>query len=119
VIRAGGVATLARRLGATTVSESIAYLTGPSAVTSPFAEAFEVLDHLPYSVKRLSSYLAARGIGRLEIKKRGVDVVPDRLRAQLGLRGDSGATVVLTRLEGRHSAVIVRRMRPGAGTMDS
>lgn len=110
VIRAGGVAALADDLGAAPVSDAIAYLTGSGPVTSPFAETFEVLDHLPYSVKRLSGYLAARGVGTLEIKKRGVDVVPDRLRHQLHLRGDNAAIVVLTRLQGRHSALIVRRV---------
>lgn len=118
VIRAGGVATLAERLGATVVSDSIAYLTSDSGAPTPFAGTFEVLDHFPYSRKRLAAHLAARGVGRLEIKKRGVDVVPDRLRTQLRLRGDGEATVILTRLEGRHSAVIVRRTAGGQGTID-
>jgi hypothetical protein len=119
VIRAGGVAPLAAALGATIVSDSIAYLTSPSPASTPFAETFEVLDHFPYSRKRLAGYLASRGIGRLEIKKRGVDVVPDVLRKQLSLRGDGEATVVLTRLEGRHSVLIVRRTDAGRGTMDA
>ena len=67
---------------------------------------------------RLADYLAARRIGKLEIKKRGVDVVPDVLRKQLRLRGDGAATVILTRLAGRHSALIVRR-RAAQGTMDA
>lgn len=119
VIRAGGVAPLANRLGATTVSDAIAYLTSDEATPTPFAETFEVLDHFPYSRKRLAGYLQARGVGSLEIKKRGVDVVPDDLRKQLRLRGDAEATVILTRLEGRHSALIVRRLRPDQGTIDA
>lgn len=119
VIRAGGVAPLAATLGATIVSDSIAYLTSPSPVSSPFAETFEVVDHFPYSRKRLAGYLRSRGVGRLEIKKRGVDIVPDVLRKQLGLKGDGEATVVLTRLEGRHSALIVRRTDAERGTMDA
>ncbi|MGM0385582.1 MAG: THUMP-like domain-containing protein [Actinomycetota bacterium] len=119
VIRAGGVAPLAAALGATVVSDSIAYLTSASPAATPFAETFEILDHFPYSRKRLAGYLAARGVGSLEIKKRGVDIVPDVLRKQLGLRGDGEATVVLTRLEGRHSALIVRRIGASHGTMDA
>lgn len=118
VIRAGGVAPLAAALNATLVSDSIAYLTSASPASSPFAETFEVLDHFPYSRKRLADYLAARRIGKLEIKKRGIDVVPDVLRKQLRLRGDGAATVILTRLAGRHSALIVRR-RAAQGTMDA
>ena len=117
VIRAGGVALLAEQLDAAPVSDAIAYLTGDQLAPTPFAEAFEVLDHLPFSTKRLAAHLAARGVGRLEIKKRGVDVDPDRLRGQLRLRGDEEAVVILTRLQGRHSAVIVRRVTGRPGTM--
>lgn len=112
VIRAGGVATLAERLGGGVVSPGIAYLTSDEPARTPLATTFEVLESFPYSVKRLASWLSARGVGRLEIKKRGVDVVPDRLRGQLRLRGDGEATVVLTRLQGRHSAIMVRRIAP-------
>lgn len=113
VIRAGGVAALAARLGAGVVSEGIAYLTSDQPAGTPLATSFEVLESFPYSVKRLSAWLAARNVGRLEIRKRGVDVVPDALRKKLRLAGDGSASVVLTRLQGRHSAVIVRRASPG------
>jgi len=114
VIRAGGVAALAERIGAAPVSDGIAYLTSATPAATPFAETFEVLDHLPYSVKRLAGYLAARRVGSLEIRKRGVDVVPDVLRRQLHLRGENAAIVVLTRVQGRHHALIVRRTPPEA-----
>jgi len=45
-------------------------------------------------------------VGTVEIKKRGVDVDPARLRKQLKLSGDGAATVILTRIAGRHSALI-------------
>lgn len=107
VIRAGLVARMAEELGAGIVSDSIAYLTGPAEVETPFATGYRVLDHFPYSAKRLSGYLRGQRIGRVTIKKRGVDVDPARLRKQLGLRGENEATVVLTRLAGRHSVVVV------------
>ncbi|ROR73597.1 class I SAM-dependent methyltransferase [Bogoriella caseilytica] len=107
VIRAGLVARLAEDLGAGIVSDAIAYLTGPAVVETPFATGYRVLDHFPYSAKRLSGYLRTHKIGQVTIKKRGVDVDPARLRKQLGLRGENAATVVLTRLAGRHSAVLV------------
>ncbi|BDZ55552.1 hypothetical protein GCM10025870_26250 [Agromyces marinus] len=58
--------------------------------------------------------LQDRGIGTVEIKKRGVDVDPAALRTRLKLRGERSATVVLTREEGRHVAVLVERMPPEA-----
>ena len=44
--------------------------------------------------------LAARGVGRATIKKRGSAGTPEALRPQLQLRGDAEATVVLTRVAG-------------------
>ena len=48
--------------------------------------------------RALSRALRERGIGTLEIKKRGVDVDPAALRTKLKLRGDAAATLVLTRV---------------------
>jgi hypothetical protein len=69
-----------------------------------------VLDRLPADERQLRRALAARGIGTLEIKKRGVDVDPAALRTRLKLRGDASATIVLTREEGRHVVLLVERV---------
>ena len=45
---------------------------------TPFARSYEVLEELPYQEKQLKAALRERGVGRLTIKKRGVDVVPER-----------------------------------------
>ena len=81
----------------------------PIAVATPFAQRFEVLAEYPLDVKRLKRELAARGIGRLEIKKRGVDVDPAEFRTRLNLSGDGEATLVLTRRVGRRVAILARR----------
>ncbi len=52
----------------------------------------------------------ARGIGTLEIKKRGVDVDPAALRTRLGLRGPESATLLLTRAGGRRLALLADRV---------
>lgn len=114
VIRAGALETVARQLNAGPVSERIAYLTGDELVRTPLATTFEVLESMP--LKRLRGYLKDRKIGSLEILKRGVDIVPDQFRKSLHLRGAGEATVVLTRLQGRHSAVMVQRAHRDRGT---
>lgn len=107
VIRAGLVGPLAESVGAHLVDPRIAYLTSASEIHTPFARTYRVLESLPYSTSRLASALHARGVGRVEIKKRGVDVTPERLRPQLKLRGSASATVILTRIADRHTALIV------------
>lgn len=109
VIRARLIGDLARDLGASMLSDQIAWLTSPSRVESPFASRFRVLESLPFDVGRVKRLVAARGIGVLEIKKRGVDVDPAELRKKLSLRGEGSATLILTRVAGRRTAILAER----------
>ena len=108
VIRAGLVTAVAAGVHGGLLDEHIAYVTSTEGFTTPFARTYEVLESLPYREKTLKAALRERGVGRLTIKKRGVDVVPEELRRRLGLRGDAEATVVLTRVEGKGTALLVR-----------
>jgi THUMP domain-like len=110
VIRARLIGDLARANGAWMISSGIAYLTADTPFDSPFARGFRVIEHLPADERQLRQALAARRIGTLEIKKRGVDVDPATLRTRLKLHGDQSATIVLTREEGRHVALLVERI---------
>ncbi len=108
VVRAGLVTAVAAAVGGGLVDEHIAYVTSDEAFATPFARSYEVLEELPYQEKALKAALRERGVGRLTIKKRGVDVVPDDLRRRLALRGDAEATLVLTRAAGKGTALLVR-----------
>ena len=98
VIRAGLVTAVAAGVNGGLVDEHIAYVTSDEAFSTPLARSYEVLEELPYKEKHLRAALRARGVGRLTIKKRGVDVVPDELRKRLSLHGEQEATIVLTRV---------------------
>jgi SAM-dependent methyltransferase len=107
VIRAGLVGAVADAIGGHLVDRHIAYVVADRHVDTPFARAYRVIEEVPYREKRLRSALRARDIGTLAIKKRGVDVVPEQLRARLGLRGDHVATLILTRVAGAARAFLV------------
>jgi THUMP domain-like len=107
VIRAGLVAEVAGQLDGHLLDPTIAYITSEREVSSPFATAYEVLDVLPFGLKRLRALLRDRDIGRLTIKKRGSAIEPETLRRQLRLRGSAAATIVVTRLAGQPSVLVV------------
>jgi SAM-dependent methyltransferase len=107
VIRAGLVAEVAGPLGATLLDPTIAYLSTPGPVSSPFLTTYEVVEVLPFHLKRLRTLLRDRGVGRLTVKKRGTAVAPEELRARLRLSGDGEATVVLTRVAGAQTVLLV------------
>lgn len=110
VIRARLIGDLARQLNATMVSSGIAYLSGATSVDTPFAQRFRVLETFPWDERVLKRSLAARKIGTLEIKKRGVDVDPEQLRKKMSLRGPEQATLIVTRVSGRHTALLTERI---------
>ena len=110
VIRARLIGEVARRLEAGMLAPGIAYLTGDAALTSPFVSTFKVRERLPADVKGLSRALRERGIGTLEIKKRGVDVDPAALRTKLKLSGTESATLLLTRVGNSRLALLADRV---------
>ncbi len=113
VIRAGLVTALCGPLGAHRLHEQIAYLTGerPAEGTAArLVRTFRIVDTLPTKVKPLRAELIRRGIGRVVIKKRGADIVPDVLRRQLRLPAGDPATLVFTRLGDRHIALLVEEV---------
>jgi SAM-dependent methyltransferase len=107
VIRAGLVTAVAAGVGGTLLDEHIAYVTSGESFRTPFARGYRVLEEVPFREKQLRAALRERGIGRLTIKKRGVSIAPDELRKRLALQGDEESTLVLTRVDGKGTALLV------------
>ncbi|GAA4698026.1 class I SAM-dependent methyltransferase [Nocardioides conyzicola] len=108
VIRAGLVTAVAAGVNGGLVDEHIAYVTSDESFRTPFARGYRVVAELPYREKQLRAALRERGIGRLTIKKRGVDIVPEQLRKRLDLHGEDEATIVLTRVAGSGVVLLVQ-----------
>ena len=107
VIRAGLVTAVAAGVEGGLLDEHIAYVTSDAPFRTPFARSYRVVEELPYREKALKAALRERGIGRLTIKKRGVQVAPDELRRRLAPAGDADGTIVLTRVAGRGTCLLV------------
>jgi SAM-dependent methyltransferase len=99
-IRAGLVAAVAAHLDGWLLDPQIAYICTSKAVSSPWVTSYEVLDVLPFQLKRLRAYLRARDVGQVVVKKRGSAVDVDELRRSLRLdrAGAERRTLVLTRV---------------------
>jgi SAM-dependent methyltransferase len=110
VIRARMIGEVARRLDAGLVAPRIAYLTGDQPSADPLAVSFEVRAVLPFDERAIAKELRARGIGRIEIKKRGVDVDPAALRKRLAPKGDGDGTLIVTRSGDRRIAILADRV---------
>jgi hypothetical protein len=106
VVRSHLVSSLAEIVDGVVADPTIAYVWSDRAIKTPFARCFAVDEVMPFSLKRLRSALRARGIGRLEILKRGSPLAPETLRPQLKLSGDASASLLLTRVASAPVAVI-------------
>jgi hypothetical protein len=108
VIRAGLVADLALRLDAAPIDPNIAYLTSDRAIDTPLAQRFAIETAIPFHLRRLQEHLRQHGVGRVTVSRRGSAVEPDELIRKLKLTGSEVRTVVLTRVQGRPYALVVR-----------
>jgi SAM-dependent methyltransferase len=108
VVRAHLVAEFAAAVGGRLADPLIAYVFTDEPVDTPYARRLTVTDVLPFSLKRLRALLRERGVGRLEIRKRGSALEPEKLRRDLKLSGPAAASLVLTRLAGAPTAILCR-----------
>lgn len=106
VTRAGLVEQLAVSLGAWKIDDRVAFLSADAPLRTPFGRSYRVEASLPWQLKRLRAVLRERGIGAVDIRKRGSAVDVDDLARRLRLEGDRRATVVLTRVADRPWALV-------------
>lgn len=103
--------TLAAEHGLSAIASGPSYLTGPQPIVDTALACFEVQDVLPFRTRIVAEYLREHHIGRLEIKTRGVEIDPQRLRRESKLLGDESATLLLTAIGRRQVAIIAQRIR--------
>jgi hypothetical protein len=106
VIRAGLVQHVAAHVGATMLDPQIAYLTHHTAIDTPFARIWRVLDVLPFSERQLKTVLKAHDGGAITVKKRGSPIDTDALAKRLSQPHGTPLVVVLTRVAGAHTAIV-------------
>jgi hypothetical protein len=106
VVRSHLIGVLAEQLDLGLIAPEIAYLTSDAEVQSPWLRGFKVLETMAFDRKKLKARLHELGIGILEIKKRGSDIVPEVLRKELQLKGKRAATLIVTRVGDSHRALL-------------
>ena len=109
VLAAGLLGALAIKHGLSTLGPGGAYLTGDPSVADDLLSPLAVHACLPLRQDLVNKHLAAHGVGRVEIKKRGVAVDPNKFWRQLRLRGEKEAVLVLTRIGRREVAIVAQR----------
>lgn len=116
--RSGLLGALTGATGGAEVEPGLGYVSSESEVDPAFARRYEVLEAMPFNAKAVRSWLRARGVTGVTIKKRGIRTDEDALRRQLGIGRKAGAgeqaTLVLTRVAGAQTCLVVRPGQPSA-----
>lgn len=102
---------IANHYGFRSLGAGGAYLTGDEEIANPLLSGFEIEESLPLRTAAVADWLSARNVGRVEVKKRGVVIDPEKFRRDLKLRGENEATVILTRAGKRQLAIVANRLR--------
>jgi len=106
VVRAHLVAEFAATVDGTLADPTIAYVYADRPRVTAFGRCLEILESMPFSLKRLRAAVRERGAGRITIAKRGSAVDVDRLRRDLRPAGGGELTIVLTRVGGAPTALL-------------
>lgn len=112
VIRAGLVTAVAQQVDGWLIDPHIAYVSSNAQTRSPFMTSYQVLDVMPFSLKRLRAHLRANDVGHVVVKKRGSAIDVDDLRRSLRLdrTAPGQRTILLTRVGNDPMAIIGQRM---------
>lgn len=111
VLAAGITSSLATEHGLQAITPEGGYLTGEQRIDDTALAGFEITDILPFDTKQLKTLVRERGIGQLEVKKRGVPDTPELIRKRLSPSGNKAATLIVTRFEGRVMALLAKRLK--------
>lgn len=101
VVRSHLFGVLAEQQGLWQIDARVAYLSGDQEIKHPLLKAYRILEELPFDLKVVKNFLKKFEVGRLEIKKRGVNLIPEEFRAGLKLVGPNEGTLIFTRVMDR------------------
>jgi hypothetical protein len=107
LIRSGLLGRKAASLGMRLIDREIAYTFSEELIADPFFDSYQVIESMPFNLKRLNAALNALDIGRVTIKKRGFPLLPEEVIRKLKLKGTHSVMIILTRRGSEHLAFIV------------
>jgi SAM-dependent methyltransferase len=110
ILRANLVKDVTHACNGAMLDESIAYFTTQVKPNFVWVRAWQIVDWMPFNLKKLKAYLRERNIGNITVKKRGSPITPEELTQKLKLKGANACTLVLTQLRGEPIVIICKNL---------
>lgn len=99
----------AKAHGLSSLGPPPSYLTSDTIIEPSLSATFEVIAVAPLDLKDLRAKVRSLGVGRVEVKVRGVDIDPTRLRRDLRLSGTDEWTLLVYRDRDGTRAALTKR----------
>ncbi len=108
LVRSHLFSMVARKISksANLLSPGIAYVTSASPLDASAFRNYRVLGSVPLSTSKVKALLKAHDIGKLTLKKRGVEIVPEAEIRRLSPRGSREGVLFYTRINGDKTAIL-------------
>ncbi len=110
VVRAGLAGLVAEQFGLAPIDWTVALLTGPDLVLSPFVTPYRVEFSDKFHLSRLRDHLRQHHVGRITMVKRGSMLDSDDVTKKLKLNGPEHRMVILTRANGEQAMIVCERV---------
>jgi hypothetical protein len=110
VLAAGLAGELAAEHELTALGSEVGYLTGDREICDFALAVFEVVETAPFDRKRLKAMLRARGVGRPEVKTRGIQIDVHHLQREVRGNGDEPGVILITPIAEKVTAIVARRI---------
>ena len=101
----------AKEWNAKILSKGIAYLTTEEPISHIGFSSFAVLDSVPLGTSAVKNMLKKHGIGKLTLKKRGVEIIPEEEIKRLKPKGKNEGILFYTRVAGEKTAILTQRIQ--------
>lgn len=92
--------------GAGLISPGIAYVTSAAPLDPSAFRNYEILGSAPISTGKVKGLLKAHDVGKITLKKRGVEIVPEAEIKRLSPKGSKEAVLFYTRVKGEKTAIL-------------
>lgn len=110
IIRAGLVAELAEKIDYKLIDARSAILTSDKITTENFGRIYQVVQIMPYNLRRLTAFIQENDIGELVLKTRGFSETVEEMRKKLKLKGKKSAIIFIIKLQNKHKMLLLRSL---------
>ena len=87
--------TWAAKHNLTYIHSGVSYFSAQKPNPIPGGNGYRIVQQPSFDLKQLRQWIKQHDIGRLEIKKRGIDLTPEQLRKQLKPKGKQAITLII------------------------